>query len=163
MFDPIYCIWLYPSVGSSVGCMRKGRETLLQVKERQTRELRLRTQAKCAELLGETKQGGSRHQNRPEPVSICLCCGCQNANQLHNLTARPQSATPQQNTSEYTYVANHIIVDDEVPSSQEDIHIHPRFKEWSLCINASCFLLILVAINCLILHSIWFLHKADSN
>ncbi len=138
--------------------MRKGRETLLQVKERKTRELRLRTEAKCAELSGETTLGGSRHQNRAEPVSICLCCD----NQLHNLTARPQSATPQQDTSEYPYVANHRIYDDEVPSSQEGIHIHSRFKEWALCINVSCFLLILVAINCLILQFIW-LHKADSN
>ncbi len=162
MFDPHYCIWLYPAGGSNVELRRKGRETLLQVKQRQTRELRLRTEAKCAELLGETQQGRSRHQYRPEPVSICLCCVCQEVNQFHNLTAHPQSATPQQDTSEYLQVPNHRIYDDEVPLSQEDIHIHSRFKEWALCTNVSCFLLILVAINCLILQFIW-LHKANSN
>ena len=142
--------------------MRKGRETLLQVKERQTRELRLRTEAKCAELLGVTQQGRSRRQNRPEPGSIYICRVCQQVNECHNLTAHPQSSTPQQDTSEYLPVPNHIIYDDEVPLSQEDIHIHSRFKEWALCINVSCFLLILVAINCLILQFIW-LHKANSN
>jgi len=142
--------------------MRKGRETLLQVKERQTRELRLRTEAKCAEILGVTQQGRSRHQNRPEPVSICLCCVCQQGNECHNLTAHPQSSTPQQDTSEYRPGPNHRIYDDEVPLAQEHIHIHSRFKEWALCINVSCFLLILVAINCLILQFMW-LHKANTN
>ncbi len=174
MFNRICCICLYPSGGSTfgcmpkgcetllqVGCMPKGRETLLQVKQRQTRELRLRTQARCAELLGETHQGSSGHQTRPEPVSICLCCVCHKVNQLHNLRARPQSSTPQQNITEDPYAANHIIADDEGALWQEDSHIHPRLKEGSLCINVSCFLLILVAINSLFLQYIW-LHKADS-
>jgi hypothetical protein len=60
--------------------MPKVVETLLQVKQRQTRELKARTQARCAELLGGTHQESSRHHNTPDPVSICLCCTCRKAN-----------------------------------------------------------------------------------
>ncbi len=140
--------------------MPKVVETLLQVKQRQTREPKARTQARCAELLGGTHQESSRHHNTPDPVSICLCCTCRTANQSHNLWARPHSSTPPQQTTQDEDAANHIIDDDEGSSALEDGDIHCLLKEWSLCINVSCFLLILCAANCLFLQYI-LLYKAD--
>ena len=121
----------------SVSRMPKLVETLLQVKQRQTRELKAkaRTQARCAELLGGTHQESSRHHNTPEPVSICLCCICRTANQSPSVSDG----------------ANHIFDDDEGSSSEADGDIHRPLKEWPLCINVSCIvLLILCAGNCLL-------------
>jgi hypothetical protein len=68
----------------ALGCwsvipMAKVVETLLQVKQRQTRELKARTQARCVELLRGSHQKSSLHHNTSEPVSICLCCICRTA------------------------------------------------------------------------------------
>jgi hypothetical protein len=120
-------------------------ETLLQVKQRQTRELKARTQARCAELVGSTHQESSRHRSTPEPVSICPCCICRTA----NLSPCVSDA------------ANCIFDDEEGSSSGADGDIHRPLKDWSLCINISCFLLILCAGNCLFLQYI-LLYKADS-
>jgi hypothetical protein len=51
--------------------MRKGHETLAQVNPRLARELKARTEARCAELLEGQHQGRPvLHINPPEPVSI---------------------------------------------------------------------------------------------
>ena len=141
--------------------MPKVVETLLQVKQRQTRELKARTQARCAELLGGTRQESSRDHNTPEPVSICSCCTCRTANQSNNLGAQLHSSTRRQQTTQEQDAANHIIDDDDEGSySLEDGDTHRLLKEWSLCINVSCFVLILCAANCLFLQYI-VLYKAD--
>jgi hypothetical protein len=124
-------------------------ETLLQVKQRQTRELKTRTQARCAELLGGTHQESSRHRSTHElspsvPVASAVQPTC-----LHlSLTPQITSATTTK---------------DEGSSSEGDGDgdIHRPLKEWSLCINVSCFLLILCAANCLFLQYI-LLYKAES-
>ena len=121
-------------------------ETLLQVKQRQTRELKARTQARCAELLGGTHQESSRHHNTPKPVSICLCSICRQGNQSPSVSD----------------AAHHIFDDDEGSSSGADGDIHRPLKDWSLCINVCCFLLILCAGNCLFLQY-RLLYKADSS
>jgi hypothetical protein len=87
--------------------MPKVVETLSQVKERQTRELKARTQARCAALLGRGHPQSSGHHTTPEPVSICLCCACQRVNQSRNLRARIQTTTPQPQTIHYTRALRH--------------------------------------------------------
>ena len=143
-----HCLYCFGPI--TLGClsiirMPKLVETLLQVKQRQSRELKARTQARCAELLGGTHQASSRHRSTHEPVSICPCCICRTA----NLSPSVSDA------------ANYIFDDDEGSSSEDDGDIHRRLKEWSLCINVSCFLLILCAGNCLFLQYI-LLYKAES-
>jgi hypothetical protein len=129
----------------SVSRMPKLVESLLQVKERQTRELKLRTQARCAELLGGPHPESSRHHSTPEPVSVCPCYVCRGA----HLSPSVSDA------------ANYILDDDKGSSLESNCDIHRPLKEWFVCINVSCFLLILCAGNCLFLQYI-LLHKADS-
>jgi hypothetical protein len=125
--------------------MPKLKETLLQVKQRQSRELKARTQARCAELLrGTSHQQSSRHHSILQPLSICPCCTCRTANQ----------------SSLVSNAANYIFDEDEQGSSSEaDEVIHRPLQEWSLCLNVSCFLLILFAANCLLLQY-FLLYKA---
>ncbi len=64
-----HCLYCFGPI--TLGClsvirMPKLVETLLQVKQRQTRELKARTQARCAELLGGTHQESSRHRSTHE-------------------------------------------------------------------------------------------------
>jgi hypothetical protein len=143
--DCLYCFGPITLGCSSVIRMQKRVETLLQVKQRQTRELKARTQARCAELLGGTHQESSRHRRTPEPVSICPCCIYRTANLSPSVCDS----------------ANYICDDDEGASSEGDCDLHRPLKEWSLCINVSCFLLIVCAGNTLFLQYIW-LYKADS-
>jgi hypothetical protein len=120
-------------------------ETILQVKERQTRELKLRTQARCAELLGGPHPESTRHHSTPEPVSICPCSICRGAYLSPSVFDG----------------ANYIFDDDEGSTLESNGKKHRTLKEWSVCINVSCFLLILCAGNCLFLQYI-LLYKACS-
>ncbi len=68
--------------------MPKVRETILQVKERQTRELRARTEARCAQLLA---------QGQPRAT------GRHNLRQTHELRAPTHFTTP--NIEEHSNVS----------------------------------------------------------
>jgi hypothetical protein len=130
---------------SALGCwsvipMPKVVETLLQVKQRQTRELKARTEARCAELLRGSDQESSLHHNRSEPVSICLCCICRTAQ------ARTQARCAE------LLLGHH--QESSLHHNTPEPDIHQALKEWSLCINVCCFLLILCAVNCLFLQYI---------
>jgi hypothetical protein len=120
--------------------MPKVVETLLQVKQRQSRELKARTEARCAELLRGSDQESSLHHNSSEPVSICLCCIC-----------GPAQGRTQARCAEL--LLGHL-VQSSLHHNTPEPEIHQPLKEWSLCINVCCFLLILCAVNCLFLQYI---------
>jgi hypothetical protein len=139
----------------SVSLMRKAKETLLQVKQRQTRELKARTQARCAELLGISQRRSMGLHN----FAICLCCTCVTVRQSLELSARPQATTHDQAAVNETYPAHTIIDDDDGYNIGEHAIVHPPLMKWTTCINVSCFLVLLFTANCLIFLYI-FVHKA---
>lgn len=143
----------------SVSLMRKVKETLLQVKERQKRELKARTDARCAELLGVSQRRSTGLHNVPQPLSICLCSSCVTVRKSLELSARPQPTTHNQTAVDETYPVHTIIDDDDGSNIGEHVIVHPSLKNWTTCINVSCFLVLLFTANCLILQYI-FLHKA---
>ncbi len=101
--------------------MPKLRETLLQVKERETRQLRLRTEARCAQLL-------QQYPVAPRTEARC-------AQLVPQVPVAP------------TLVA--------IQNIEEDSNFKQSREDWTICINVSCFLLLLVVANALILEYIW--------
>jgi hypothetical protein len=140
--------------------MPKKVETLSQVRERLTRELKSRTQARCAELLAGGPQQSSGLHITPEPVSICLCCVCQQGNHSINLRARTRRPTALRETLHDHSTTNIVIDDEEVCHIADDTNVVALSKDWTTCINVSCFLLSLLVANCLFLQYI-FLYKAE--
>jgi hypothetical protein len=153
-----FCLF---ALGFPVGrLMPKKVETLLQVKERLTRELKSRTQARCAELLAGGPQERSGLSITPEPVSICLCCVCQQGYHSINLRARTRTPTAQRETLHNISNPNIVSDDDEVCHSADDTNVVALSKDSTTCINVTWFLLSLLVANCLFLQYI-FLYKAE--
>jgi hypothetical protein len=137
-------------------------ETLLQVKERQRRELRERTEAWCAEMLGVRRQQCTPQHKCKGHVFNCLCSACFIARQSQQRIARTQTTTRNLlGAGEHT--VTHFITDDDNddPTIEEHGHVPQRLKEWIPCINVTCGLLVLIAANCLILQC-FSLYKAKS-
>jgi hypothetical protein len=140
--------------------MPKKVETLSQVRECLTRELKSRTQARCAELLVEGHQQRAGRHTTPEPVSICLCRLCQQGKHANKLRTRTRTKTAQRETVYDHNTTNVIIEDDEGYNIEDDTNVVAHCKDWTTCINVSCFLLSLVVVNCLFLQYMW-LYKAE--
>ena len=117
--------------------MPKLRETLLQVKERQRRELRLRTQARCAQLVaGRQLIREADFDKIEEHPNVAL--------------------------GEF-YVQWRDIIEENPNVAEGPLRLQGRdnnieepktLKDWTLCINVTCFLLLLFLANCLILQYI---------
>ena len=114
-----------------VRLMPKKVETLSQVRERLTRELKSRTQARCAELLAGGPQQSSRLSITPDPVCICLCCVCQQGNHSINLRARTRTTTAQRETLHDHSTTNIVIDDDEVCHIADDTNVVALSKDWN--------------------------------
>jgi hypothetical protein len=140
--------------------MPKKVETLSQVRERLTRELKSRTQARCAELLAGGPQQSSRLSITPDPVCICLCCVCQQGNHSINLRARTRRPTALRETLHDHSTTNIVIDDEEVCHIADDTNVVALLKDRTICINVTCFLLSLLVANCLFLQYM-FLYKAE--
>ena len=116
--------------------MPKLRETLLQVKERQRRELRLRTQARCAQLVA------GRHLREAD---------CDNIEDHPNVALGEFCVQGRDIIEENPNVAEGSL---RLPGRDNNIDEPNTLKDWTVCINVTCFLSLLFLANCLILQYI---------
>ncbi len=124
--------------------MPKLREILLQVNERHARDLRLRTQVRCAQLLADA------HPNVAHPNNIEA-----HPNVTH-IEVHPNVAQGQLRVQVRVSIEEHPNVTQgplRLPR-RENIDAHQTSKDWTTCINVTCFLLLLFLANCLILQYI---------
>jgi hypothetical protein len=151
--------------------MPKLRQTLLQVQERQRREQRLRTEARCAQLAA---QGQLRVTARDNLEEI--------SDDEYNPNIEQHGRVPQRERRELSLrtegrgaprVAEgqlrvtgrdnfQVISDDEdIGIIEQDGNVPQRLKGWTPCINVTCGFLLLIAANCLLLQY-FLLYKAKS-
>jgi hypothetical protein len=116
--------------------MPKLRETLLQVQERQRRELRIRTQARCAQVLAE----GTRREADPDEFE-----------DQPNVALGLFRVAGRHNIEDNLNVAEGPL---RLPGRDNNIEEPKTAKDWTTCINVTGFLLLLFLANGLILQYI---------
>ena len=153
--------------------MPKRVQTLLQVQERQRREQRLRTEARCAQLAAQAKLRVTVRDNLEEVSDDEDNTSIEqhgNGKVPHRerrelrLTTEGRGAPRvAEGKLRVTVLVNHQVLsdDEDIVHIELDGNVPQRFKGWKPCIDLTCGFLLLLAANCLVLQYFLF-YKAKS-
>ena len=151
--------------------MPKVGQTLLQVQERQRRELRLRTEARCAQLAAQAKLRVTVRDNLEEisddedntSIEQHGKVPHRERRELRLRTEGRGAPRVAEGKLRVTVLVNHQVLsdDEDIVHIELDGNVPQRFKGWKPCIDLTCGFLLLLAANCLVLQYFLF-YKAKS-
>ena len=152
--------------------MPKVRQTLLQVQERQRREQRLRTEARCAQLEAQAKSRVTVRDNLEEISDDEDNTSIEQHGKVHHLERREIRLRTEgrggplvaEGKLIVTVLVNHQVIsdDEDIVHIEQDGNVPQRFKGWKPSIDdLICGFLLLLAANCVVL-LYFFFYKANS-